>query len=281
VFAAWTNLVDVKALNTMDTLITENGQARVRHYLLDVGSTFGIGANGPREWIEGYEHLFEQDKALKRLYTMGFYIQPWQTVDYEANRSIGRFEGDQFDPMLWKSRVPAAALLQARADDTFWAARRVMAFSDDMIRALVKAGKYSDPAAEKLLADVLIKRRDKIGRAYFTLISPLVNFSLDSSGTFGFENAALQAGIVKAHPSYRVAWSLFDNANGTSTPLAETNGSSGQIPAPPALPAATGAYVVAEVRTVDPTYPSWAKPVRATFCRTNSGWKLVGLEREP
>ena len=41
-----------------------------------------------------------------------------------------------------------------------------MAFSDDMIRALVKTGKYSDAAAEKLLADVLIKRRDKIGRGF-------------------------------------------------------------------------------------------------------------------
>ena len=38
VFGAWTNLVDMKALNTMDTLITENGRARVRHYLLDAGS---------------------------------------------------------------------------------------------------------------------------------------------------------------------------------------------------------------------------------------------------
>ena len=53
VFGAWTNLVDMKALNTMDTLITENGRARVRHYLLDVGSTFGIGANGPRELVGG------------------------------------------------------------------------------------------------------------------------------------------------------------------------------------------------------------------------------------
>ena len=66
VFGAWTNLVDLKALNTIDTLITENGQARVRHYLQDVGSTFGMGAIGPRAWWEGYEYLFEQDKTLKR-----------------------------------------------------------------------------------------------------------------------------------------------------------------------------------------------------------------------
>ena len=57
-----------------------------------------------------------------------------------------------------------------------------MAFSDEMIRAVVKTGQFSDPAAEKLLADVLIKRRDRIGQFYLTRINPLVNFSLDHSG---------------------------------------------------------------------------------------------------
>jgi len=53
---------------------------------------------------------------------------------------VGRFEGSAFDPAEWKPRVPAAALAHARGDDTFWAARRVAAFTDDMIRAIVKAG---------------------------------------------------------------------------------------------------------------------------------------------
>ncbi len=50
VFGAWTNLVDMKAGNTLDTVIVENGRSVVRHYLQDVGSTFGTGANGPREY---------------------------------------------------------------------------------------------------------------------------------------------------------------------------------------------------------------------------------------
>ncbi len=50
VFGAWTNLVDMKAGNTLDTVITENGRSVVRHYLQDVGSTFGTGASGPREY---------------------------------------------------------------------------------------------------------------------------------------------------------------------------------------------------------------------------------------
>ena len=279
VFGAWTNLVDMKALNTMDTLITENGQSRVRHYLLDVGSTFGMGANGPRDWTEGYEYLFEGDKALKRLVSFGLYLQPWQTTKYQKNRSIGYFEGDRFNPEVWTSRVPAAAALRAREDDTFWAARRVMAFSDDMIRALVKTGQYSDPTAEKLLGDVLIKRRNQIGQAFLTDLNPLVDFSLNASDVLVFENAAVKTGVGNAPSSYAASWSTFDNTTGQTSPLGETKGSGHSIPAPANLPRASGSFVLAEVRAVDSAYPSWAQPVRVFFRRTATGWKLVGLER--
>jgi hypothetical protein len=41
----------------LDALVTENGKHVVRHYLQDVGSTFGTGANAPREYDEGWEYL--------------------------------------------------------------------------------------------------------------------------------------------------------------------------------------------------------------------------------
>jgi hypothetical protein len=279
VFAAWTNLVDLKALNTMDTLITENGKARVRHYLLDVGSTFGMGANAPREWTEGYENLYEGDKTLKRLVSFGFYLQPWQTVDYKEHPAIGRFEGEEFDPEKWKSRVPMAAMLRARDDDNFWAARRVLAISDEMVRAMVKSGQYTDPEAEKLLADVLIQRRNKIGQVYLTRINPLVNFSLDASGVLSFENAAVKAGVAQAAASTAASWHTFDNNTGATAPLGETQGSGDRITAPAGLPKTPGSFVLAEVRIAGSPHASWSKPVRAFFRRTNDGWKLVGLER--
>src|SRR4029453_13358604 len=37
VFGAWTNLVDMKAGNTLDLLVSDNGRSVVRHYLQDVG----------------------------------------------------------------------------------------------------------------------------------------------------------------------------------------------------------------------------------------------------
>ena len=60
VFGAWTNLSDMKAGNTLDTVVTENGRNVVRHYLQDVGSTFGTGANGPHDYDEGWEPLFDR-----------------------------------------------------------------------------------------------------------------------------------------------------------------------------------------------------------------------------
>ncbi len=283
VFGAWTNLVDMKAGNTLDTVLTRNGRGIIRHYLQDVGSTFGTGALAPREWDEGYEYIFEGDKAAKRLYTLGLYLQPWQTIPYAKYRSIGRFEGDYFKPEEWKSRIPTAAALNARADDNFWAARRVMAFSDEMIRAIVKTGQYSDPAAEKHLADVLIKRRDKIGQAYLPAVNPLVNFRLDESGNLTFENAAVGARFATApRGGYEARWYRFDNPNGTATPIGSTTAPQGmKIQAPAGLPAANGEFVKVEVAAIDPPKTSWTVPVQVYFRRVAAGWKLVGLERMP
>ena len=115
VFGAWTNLVDMKAGNTLDMLVTENGRGVVRHYLQDVGSTFGTGANAPREYDEGWEHLFEGDAALKRLDHVRLLSfgrgRPSTTREHAP---IGRFEGTRLRPDDVEAarpdrRIPASA----------------------------------------------------------------------------------------------------------------------------------------------------------------------------
>src|SRR5262245_50775574 len=282
VFGAWTNLVDMKAGNTLDTVIEENGRHFVRHYLQDVGSTFGSGANGPREYDEGWEYLYDQELVRKRFMRLGFVFEPWQTATYKENPAIGRFEGDLFEPDGWRPRVPTAAFMRARADDNFWAARRVAAFTDDMIRTVVGTGRYSEPDAAGLLADVLIKRRNKIAAAYLPAVNPLVDFTLSVTGVLSFRNAAQDAGVGTAPAGgYRATWAEFDNTTEQSRSLGPaTTSQTTTLTAPGPLPSGA-ALVRVDVAAVDPARTEWTRPVIVYFRRMTDGYTLVGLERQP
>ncbi len=280
VFGAWTNLTDLRATNTLDAVVSENGRNVVKHYLQDVGSTFGM-ANRPHDWWFGWEYLFEPKVSRNRLLSFGFALSPWQTIPYTENRSIGHFEGDHFDPRTWKPQTPNAAYLELRADDAFWAARRVMAFSDDLIRAAVRTGQYRDPAAELHLASVLIKRRDAIGRRLPDRDQSDRRAKLDAAGTLTFANAATAAGFAAAPAGYRAAWLRFDNTTGNTTPLGESRGTTTTLTAPRGLPDALDTFIEVDIVAEGAAEPAWAEPVRTFFRRTRDGWKLVGLERLP
>jgi len=280
VFGAWTNLTDLKAANTLDTLQTINGRSVVKHYLQDVGSTFGM-CNDLHEWDLSYEHFYQGDTSLKRLFSFGFALSPWQTIDYVEYPSIGKFEGDRFDPRLWRPQTPTTAYMETRDDDAFWAARRIAAFSDELIRAAVHQGQYSDPNAEKYLGDVLIKRRNKILSIYLTAVNPIVAPRLDGSGRLTFENAAVAAGVASGPATYRASWLRFDNATGETQPISETRSSTTTIDAPSGLPTNAGGFVAVDIAVDSAGHPTWVRPARAYFQRESNGWKLVGFERMP
>jgi hypothetical protein len=91
-----------------------------------------------------------------------------------------------------------------------------MGFTDSQIRAIVKTGQYSNPAAERYIADCLIARRDKIGRTYFARVLPLDRFEV-RGGLLTFEDLAQRYGFGKPR-EYAVKWSTFDNETGAMAP---------------------------------------------------------------
>ena len=280
VFGAWTNLTDLKAQNTLDALVTENGRSTVKHYLQDVGSTFGM-CNDLYEWDLSWEYFYQADTTMRRLFSFGFALSPWQTADYVEYPSVGKFEGDRFDPRLWRPQTPTTAYMELRDDDAFWAARRVASFSDELIRAAVQTGKFSDPNAEKYLADVLIKRRDKIASIYLNAINPVVSPRLDASGRLTFENAAVAAGVASGPATYRASWSRFDNATGATQTIFDTQSQTTMMEAPAGLPTTPGSFVAVNISIESAGHPSWQRPIRTYFRRGSDGWTLVGLERLP
>ena len=94
-------------------------------------------------------------------------------------------------------------------DDTFWAAKQVMAFTDDEIRAIVATGGYSDPRTVAWITKCLIERRNTIGRVYFARVLPLEQFRIEGT-TLRFENLATMH-QVQPPVEPAISWHTFDN----------------------------------------------------------------------
>jgi hypothetical protein len=283
VFAAWLNHVDAKAINSLDTLITENGRSYVRHNLLDFGSALGSGGIGPADYWEGEEYLVEPKDILKQIASLGFAFPRWHREKFYEAPAIGRFPEHNagFDPERWKPRVPNQAFLHARADDKFWAASKLMTLSTELLRAAVRAGDFRDPASEAFLVRALTERRDAIGRAYLTAINPIADPELTTDGTLTFRNAAVDADFARTPEGYRAEWFRFDNATGESDRIGESISGTTTVAAPAELPAVNGAFVKVELRSINPVRSGWDAPVKAFFRNENGQWRLVGFERMP
>ncbi|OGD21496.1 MAG: hypothetical protein A2W03_12055 [Candidatus Aminicenantes bacterium RBG_16_63_16] len=280
IFAAWLNHVDAKAINSLDVLITENGRSYVRHYLLDFGSALGSGGVAPADYWAGSEYLVEPRQVAKQMVGFGFNVPKCRKMPFYEARSIGRLplHNEDFDPELWKPRVPNQAFLHARLDDKFWAAQKLVALTTDMIRAAVRTGKFDDPAAEDFLVRALAARRDAIGRTYLPAINPISNPSLDVDGTLTFANAAVDNDFARAPRGYRAIWSTFDNTTGATKLVGETSDVVSELCAPVGIPRTKGAFIKVDLSAMS-SHRSWAEPVSAYFRRGDGEWKLVGFDR--
>jgi hypothetical protein len=167
-----------------------------------------------------------------------------------------------------------------RGDDAFWAARIVSKFSDEAIRAVVEKARYTDPAATAYITETLIKRRDKVLRAWLAGINPLTDFSLTPAGELTFANGAVQGRAATAAREYRIAWARFDNLTGSAAPV-------GGLMSTPAMRAqlpgelSSAEFVEARISAVHADHPAWAQPVVVHFRRDAGGWSVVGVRRQP
>jgi hypothetical protein len=283
VFAAWLNHVDAKAINTLDTLVTENGRSFVRHHLIDFGSTLGSGGVGPADYWAGSEYLLDRRSTGHRIIGFGFNRPSWTRVAFYEAPSVGRLpaSNQDFDPAQWKPRIPNRAFLQARADDRFWAARKLMALRTDLLRAAVSTGEFGDPASEAVLVRTLADRRNAIARAFLTAVNPIADPVLNTDGTLTFQNVAVDADVARAPEEYRARWFRFDNATGETTLIGETAARSTTLGAPADLPARPGVYIKVQLRSTGAVNVAWEQPVDAYFRMVGGQWRLVGFERMP
>ena len=279
-FSAWLNHDDSRSVNTLDTLVEVDGRHVLRHHLIDFGSTLGSASVTAQKPRAGNEYIWEARPTLLTMLSFGFWVRPWIKVRYPDYPAVGNIEAAYFWPERWKPEYPNAAFRNARADDLFWAARRVMAVPDEAIRAVVASAEYSDRGAADYLADVIIARRDKVGLRWLTGVNPLADFVLDGDGRLTFTNVATATRRSTAPEGYEIVWGTFDNATGRSQ--ADDDGpqtvTTEAATAPRGILAAP--FVEAAIHTRHPQFPEWRRPVIVHFRRDGGTWRLVGVRRD-
>jgi hypothetical protein len=260
VIAAWLNHNDSRAINTLDTIVEENGVRYVRHYLIDFGSTLGSAAVRSKSARDGNEYLYAFRPAAIQFLTLGLYVPAWARAHYPYYSSVGRMQWDNFEPEAWVPNYPNRAFLNRLPDDNYWAAKKVAALRDEDIRAIVATGQYSDKEAENWVAECLIRRRDKIARVYFNQILPLDYFAV-RDGRLEWEDLGSKYGVAPER-SYNVRWARWDNDTETSHPIAGASG--------PGVPRRDMPWLAATIDAGN------SKQTVTVYLRRNS---VVGIER--
>jgi hypothetical protein len=280
VFCAWLNHDDAHSIDTRDFLVADGPRRLVRHYLVDFESTLGSGSTRAGRPEVANEYAWARRSELLTALTFGFHVRPRiGVVTYPDLPAVGRFEGAFFEPETWKPPYRNGAFENAGPDDAFWAARRVVAVSDDAIRAAVKVGQYADARAEAYLAQALITRRDKIGRLWLNSLLPLVECRMVLPGTLTCSNIAVERRLAEPGGEYRIRWHRFDNQTDSAQPIGdEAVTREARFDMPHDL-LDGNEFVMAEIRGAHPRYPGWATPMQVYFRKTADGWLTVGVER--
>jgi hypothetical protein len=283
VLSAWLNHDDSRAINTLDMLVKENGRQFIRHHLIDFGSILGSGSVMEQKPRAGNEYLWEVGPTFARILTLGLWDRHWILMKYPHYPSIGKIESKFFRPERWKPEYPNAAFRNCLPEDAYWAAKIVMSFTDDEIRAIVRTGQISYEEAEDYLIRCILERRDKVGRYWLNQVNSTDNFRIDAAaGKLHFEDVAVRYRVAEPPMAYRAQWLLYDNKRDQKTRLGPAaDYATSPIPIPPeVLNGPEGSYFSLQIRRLVKQNPKIPKAVHVYFRQDGGRLKLVGLERE-
>lgn len=189
--AAWLNHFDTREQNTMDVFMPldpdrKDGPGYVRHYIIDMGDCFGsVWAEDGISRRLGHSYVFDATHVAEDFVTLGAVERPWERAK-RLGGIFNYFSARDFDPELWRGGYPNPAFTRMTEADGAWMARIIARFRDEDVAAAVSVGKY-DMASARYLTEVLIARRDRILRRYFSKLAPLADLHVRGSALCGVD----------------------------------------------------------------------------------------------
>lgn len=279
VIAGWLHDNDIREQNTLDVYVTEDGRSFLRHYLIDFGSALGSDSVKPNIERVGFEYIYDHGEVAKALVSLGLYERPWARRRIVVHPAVGYLDAERFDPFRWKPNYPIVAFENLSVADGYWAAKIVMSFTPEQVRAAVEAGEYSDPAAADYLVRVLLERRNKIGRYWFARAGGLDRFELAADGpapALRFRDLNVEYGFARpAERRYRYRiregrgkseWRELAPGDDLAIPLADLDNHPGTR--------------VIELQARDRQGGAWSPAVAVHVGARGAGARILGWVRE-
>jgi len=279
VFCSWLNMTSPSSARTADMFVrTEGEKGYVMHYIFDFGSAFG-GA-GSWERLPDSDQFREVGAATRAadVFTLGLHEDDGSYEDDE----YGFLNAGSFKPGSWSPSVPNEAFAYMNRSDGFWAARIIMRFADEDIDAIVDKAGFEDEGVRRYVARSLKRRRDKIGRYWFSQVNPLSEFRI-SKGERGtsidFEDLAVEYGFAHTEGTeyrHRLV-TRFDRDK--LTPWTRTSQTRVELDAETLSLMNRDRVYVVKVQTKRPGDEWWSPSVYAYLERYGDGVRLLGLRR--
>jgi len=180
--AAWVGHFDAREQNTMTTWMArdpkdkDSSPGHTLHHYLDFGDCFG----SPWQWDVltrrlNHTYYLDVEQIVADLFGLGSRPRAWDRAAIEPGQEIFGYFSAELDPEAWKTGYPNPAFARMGEGDAAWAARILSRFSDELVRAAVSAGDFSEPRHSAFLTATLLRRRDAILRRYFAVLSPLTD----------------------------------------------------------------------------------------------------------
>lgn len=177
VLSAWLNHIDSRAENNFDAWVeTGEGSGYVRHYILDVGDSFGL------TWVHsdeltrrfGHSYYLDLEHVGVDLISLGLVDRPYRERDSDRPHPVFTYyDVERFVPDAWRNGYPNPGFERRTERDAAWMARILSQITVEHLAALVSAGQFSDPSVSRDLVRILRGRQERIFERYLTRLSPL------------------------------------------------------------------------------------------------------------
>lgn len=208
--AAWVNHWDSRGPNSFDTFkrTPDKKGGYVVHYFIDFSDS--LGANPMRtKWTEprmGFTTVSNAPTIAADALTFGLIRRPWDEVKMDPRfPNLGYYDIEHFEPLNYSPQTPLVRWARAQDTDLAWMARKLARMTLSHVQVAAKQGRWSNPAEEARLVEIMMGRRAKILRASFAKTSPLADLTMKGPSRFCATDLGITTGMS---PAVAVSYTL-------------------------------------------------------------------------